>query len=256
MQSVVHLEQGFRRQNLLIVHVAERIAAANRGLSIAEHIPSKAEVGSEILPFAVIPGPARRRSREVQGGVREQGLLGTALEYRREFERIRFIHHTGQLVAQAQGHGEIRPQLPLVLPVKGVAVIEEVTYEGGVGDKSRRPAGHIERLAVAIHIAAQGCQQRVGGGEIGAAHARQVPSGERRLPGAHPQAVSGHHAVGVGIAHTHPLRVKAELNVVVAALVSRIVGEVVGISVAALRLKLIHGIGKDGARQVVGAVLL
>ena len=131
LQPVVHLEQVFRRQDLLVVDVAEGIAAANRGLSIAEHVPRKAEVGSEILPFAAIPGPARRRARKIQGGVGEQGLLGGALEHRRQFERVGFIHDAGQLVAQAQRHGEIRQQLPLVLRVEGVAVVEEVADERG-----------------------------------------------------------------------------------------------------------------------------
>ena len=174
LQPGVDLEQGFRSQNLLVVHVTERIAAANRSLAIAEDVPRKAEVGSEILPFAAIPGTARRRACEVQGGIGEQGLLGGALQHGRQFERVGFIHHAGQLVAQAQRHGEVRQQLPLILRVEGVAVVEEVADEGGIGDKSGRSAGDVEGLAIAIHIAAQGCQQRVGGGQIGAAHARQV----------------------------------------------------------------------------------
>ena len=82
---------------------------------------------------------------------------------------------------------------------------------------------------------------------------------ERRLAGAHARRERGDHTRAVVGLDADVLAVEAELDVVAAVLPRRVVGEIVGIGGAALRLKLVDRIGEQRAVApdgVGGAMML
>ena len=131
-----------------------------------------------------------------------------------------------------------------------------MAQEGRVGHVAGIAGGHIERLAVAIDIAAERGKQRICGGQVGIGNPREVAPRERRLAGTHRQAVGGNHPGAVVGFHTDVLKVEAELNVVLSALPRRIVGQVVSVGRAALCLKLVDRIGEQSSRHDAGHVAL
>src|SRR5262249_12819261 len=112
------------------------------------------------------------------------------------------------------------------------------------------------KLRVAIDVPAEGRQQRVGYVHVRQAAARQVRPGQRGLPQPHSQAVYRNDAVVEIGTYTHLIQVNTELEKVPAALVGRIVRQLIGIRPAPLRLTLIDGIVKKQPRQNVRAELL
>ena len=223
LQAGVEFQQTLRRQNGLIVDVTHGVAAAQRCLAVAEHVPRETDIRSEVLLLAVVPGTAGRCSREVERGIGEQRLLRTPGQHRREFQRIALIHHARQLVAQSQGEGQPRQQLPLILHVERVIVGEEVPQKGSIGHIPGFDAGHIERLAVAVDIAAERSQQRIGGGQVGSGNPREIAPRQRRLARAHAQREGRGHTRPVVRLHSDVLRVEAELNVMPSMLPRRVV---------------------------------
>ena len=128
--------------------------------------------------------------------------------------------------------------------------------EGCVGDVPGFDAGHIERLAVAVYIAAQRRQQRVGCSQVGRRNASEVAPRQRGLAGAHRQAVSRNHPGAVVGLYADVLVVESELYVMPAMLPRCVVRQVIRIGSPPLRLKLVDRIGEQGAAYNVRHIAL
>src|SRR5207245_633240 len=136
----------------LIVDETDCVAAADGCLAVAKYVPGKSDIRSKVLPRALIPGTSRGLAGEVQRGVGEQGLHYRALHHRRQFQRVAFVGHAGQLIAQSQSQRKARHQPPLVLYVKAVVVEDEMAKIGRAGNEAGGTAGNVESLAIGREI--------------------------------------------------------------------------------------------------------
>ena len=138
-----------------------------------------------------------------------------------------------------------------------MVVHHPVAVAGGAVDEPAGAAVHVVGLRIRRDIADQVGEQIVGRRDVARTRAGKLRRPEAvRVGGTDAQSVGGRNPCVVVRFGVIALQLISELDVVLAARIAAVVGQVVGVGEPALRAEGVHGVGEEQAAEQRGAEVL